>query len=546
MLYLSGIGASKGVALDQILWFQPSGNRVEQTKAEDAAVERQRFAKATEESLRELQTLCAATNETDACAAAIFDVHQMMLEDPDFTEGVESLLCEGWTAQWAVRQTADQLKCQLQACSDPYFQARAADVEDIAGRVIRHLAGGTDDMTALQQCGIIVADDLLPSQTVLFDRTKIKGFITRCGSYASHAAILARTMGIPCIVGVGEGLASIPRAGRIAMDGESGTIVVEPDDQEEQKFTRLVEQYCARMALLKQYRDAETITPGGKRMLVCANIGDPTDCTAVLENNADGIGLFRSEFLYLNGTDFPSEEAQFHAYRSVLEALAPKPVVIRTLDLGSDKQATYFSIGDEENPALGYRAIRICLDQTDLFKTQLRALLRASVYGTLAILFPMISHTGQIRAIRDILEETKQELAHEGVVYAADVSIGIMIETPAAALLSDQLAKEVDFFSIGTNDLTQYTLAVDRTNPRVNDLFDYAHPAVLRLIEMTARNAHQNGIPVHICGESAADTSLTDFYISVGIDELSVASGSIMEVRKAIIESNGTYSSRTD
>ena len=537
MQQFKGIGASKGIALDHIIWFEPNGKCVEQTKAEDSATERKRFENATEESRKELEALYSAANETDSKTAAIFEVHQMMLGDPDFTEGVESLICEGWTAQWSVRQTADGLIAQLQACTDAYFQARAADVEDIAQRVIRHLTNATDDTAAICACGIIVADDLLPSQTVLFDRTKIKGFITRNGSYASHAAILARTKGVPCIVGVGEAFVCIPHTGRIAMNGESGEIVVDPDDQMTEKFSRLMEQFSAKTKLLEQYRNVDTITPGGKRMLVCANIGDPDDCTAVLEQNADGVGLFRSEFLFLNGTDFPSEETQFLAYRRVLEALAPKPVVIRTLDLGSDKQATYFSIGDEENPALGYRAIRICLNQPDLFKTQLRALLRASVYGKLSILFPMISHMEQLSAIKKILEETKRELAKEGTAFATDFSIGIMIETPAAALLSDQFAKEVDFFSIGTNDLTQYTLAVDRTNPRVNGLFDYGHPAVLRLIEMTAKNAHDNGIPVHICGESAADTTLTDFYISVGIDELSVAPGSILEVRKAIVES---------
>ena len=540
MQQLRGIGASKGIALNQIIWFQPNSKRVEQIKAEDSALERQRFAKAAEESRQELETLFLVANETDPKTAAIFEVHQMMLCDPDFTEGVESLICDEWTAQWSVRQTADRLIARLEACTDSYFQARAADVEDIAQRVIRHLMHATDDTTAIQECGIIVADDLLPSQTVLFDRTKIKGFITCNGSYASHAAILARTMGVPCIVGVGEGVKCIPHAGRIAMDGESGEIVVEPDEQQEQKFSHLLELCCAKTKLLEQYRDVEAITPCGKRILVCANIGDPDDCSAVLEQNADGVGLFRSEFLYLNGTDFPSEDTQFLAYRRVLEALAPKPVVIRTLDLGSDKQATYFAIGDEENPALGYRAIRICINQPDLFKTQLRALLRASLYGKLSILFPMISHLEQIRAIHDILKETQRELTNEGTAFSTDVKIGIMIETPAAALLSDQLAKEVDFFSIGTNDLTQYTLAVDRTNPRVNGLFDYAHPAVLRLIEMTARNAHQNGIHVHVCGESAADIHLTDFYISVGIDELSVVPSSILEVRKAIIESKAT------
>lgn len=537
MQQLRGIGASKGIALDNIIWFQPNGKCVEQTKAEDLAVERSRFAKAAEESRLELEALFSVANENDPKTAVIFEVHQMMLTDPDFTEGVESLIHDGWTAQWAVRQTADQLIAQLQVCTDSYFQARAADVEDIAQRVIRHLIHASDDTTAIHECGIIVADDLLPSQTVLFDRTKVKGFITRNGSYASHAAILARTMGVPCIVGVSEGFACIPHTGRIAMDGESGEVFVDPDDHLEQKCALLMEQFSAKTKLLEKYRNVETIAPNGRRMLVCANIGDPDDCPAVLKQNADGVGLFRSEFLYLNGTDFPSEETQFLAYRRVLEALAPKPVVIRTLDLGSDKQATYFSIGDEENPALGYRAIRICLNQPDLFKTQLRALLRASVYGNLSVLFPMISHMEQIRKIQDILQETRCELTSEGTAFSEGVKLGVMIETPAAVLLSDQLAREVDFFSIGTNDLTQYTLAVDRTNPRVNALFDNAHPAVLHLIEMAAKSAHENGIPVHICGESAADTNLTDFYISVGIDELSVAPGSIQEVRKAIVES---------
>lgn len=539
MLRLQGIGASKGIAIESIIRFQPVCNEVAQERAEDAAMERQKFLKAVQTAQEELQALYASASETDPKAAAIFEVHQMMLSDPDFTEGVQAELSAGWTAQWAVRQTADRLKAQLESCDDPYFQARAADVEDIALRVICRITGANQS-TDMQDAGIIVADDLLPSQTVRFDRSMVKGFVTRDGSYASHAAILARTMGIPCIVGVGDKFSSIPQTGRIAMDGETGQIVVDLGEQEREEFLRLRERFLQHQLLLEQYRDLPAITPDGKRVLVCANIGAPEDCAAVLENNADGVGLFRSEFLYLNGTDFPSEEAQFCAYRAVLETLTPKPVVIRTLDLGSDKQATYFSIGDEENPALGYRAIRICLKQPDIFKTQLRALLRASVYGKLSILIPMISHMDQLRSVRGMLDEVRRELADEGVPFSKDIQIGIMIETPAAAMLSDQFAKEVDFFSIGTNDLTQYTLAVDRTNPRVNELFDYAHPAVLRLIEMTAKNAHANGIPVHICGESAADVGLTDFYCSLGIDELSVSSGNILAVRKAIIESKGS------
>ncbi len=539
MLRLQGIGASKGIAIESIIRFQPVCNEIAQEKAEDAAMERQKFLKAVETAQEELQALYASASETDPKAAAIFEVHQLMLSDPDFTECVQAELSAGWTAQWAVRQTADRLKAQLESYDDPYFQARAADVEDIALRVICRIMGANQSAD-IQDTGIIVADDLLPSQTVRFDRSKVKGFVTRDGSYASHAAILARTMGIPCIIGVGDKFSSIPQTGRIAMDGETGQIVVDPGEQEREEFLQLQERFLQHQLLLKQYRDLPAITPDGKRVLVCANIGAPEDCAAVLENNADGVGLFRSEFLYLNGTDFPSEEAQFRAYRAVLETLTPKPVVIRTLDLGSDKQATYFSIGDEENPALGYRAIRICLKQPGIFKTQLRALLRASVYGKLSILIPMISHMDQLRSVRGILDEVRRELADEGVPFSKDIQIGIMIETPAAAMLSDQFAKEVDFFSIGTNDLTQYTLAVDRTNPRVNELFDYAHPAVLRLIEMTAKNAHANGISVHICGESAADVGLTDFYCSLGIDELSVSPGSILELRKAIIEAKGS------
>ena len=537
MQHLSGIGASKGIALEQITWVQPKVTTIAPAKAQNPAEERARFSQAVSESREALQTLYTTASETDPETAAIFEVHQMMLEDPDLTEGVAALLAEGWTAQWAVHQTAEQLKNQLLACSDPYFQARAADVEDISARLIRLLTREAESDAAIQARGIVVADDLLPSQTVQFDREKVRGVITRGGSYASHAAILARTMGIPCIVGVGDAFAEIPKTGRIAMDGGSGAIVVNPDEQEEAAFLRLGETFAEKQALMAQYRDKPAITPEGKRVLVCANIGDPADCAAVLEQNADGIGLFRSEFLYLNGTDFPSEEAQFQAYRAVLEALSPKSVVIRTLDLGSDKQAPYFLIGEEENPALGYRAIRICLNQPEIFTTQLRALLRASVFGKLSILFPMIGQEEQIDRILAELERVKSELKKEAIPFSDDIALGIMIETPAAAILSDELAKRVDFFSIGTNDLTQYTLAVDRTNPRVNDLFDYAHPAVLRLIQLTVENAHANGIPVHICGESAADIRLTDFYCAVGIDELSVSPGSVLEVKKAVIES---------
>ena len=537
MQHLSGIGASKGIALEPIIRILPKMAAIVPTKAQDPAAERARFLQAVSESREALQALFVSASKTDAEAAAIFEVHQMMLDDPDLTEGVEALLAEGWTAQWAIHQTAEQLKNQLLACSDPYFQARAADVEDISRRVIRHLMQETDESSAILSRGIVIADDLLPSQTVQFDREKVRGVITRGGSYASHAAILARTMGIPCIVGVGDAFDAIPTTGRIAMDGGSGAIVVNPDEQEEAAFLRLRDAFAEKRALMAQYRDKPAITPQGKRVLVCANIGDPGDCAQVLEQNADGVGLFRSEFSYLNGSNFPTEEAQFQAYRAVLETIRPKPVVIRTLDLGSDKQAPYFAIGDEENPALGYRAIRICLNQPEIFKTQLRALLRASVYGKLSILFPMIGQAEQIDRILAVLEGVKSELKKEAIPFSDDIALGIMIETPAAAILSDELAKRVDFFSIGTNDLTQYTLAVDRTNPRVNDLFDYAHPAVLRLIKLTAENAHANGIPVHICGESAADTRLTDFYCAVGIDELSVSPVSVLEVKKAIIES---------
>jgi phosphotransferase system enzyme I (PtsI) len=536
MRLLAGIGASKGIALEQILYLAPETFELRHASAAAPDAERARLNEATARANADLEALRQRMLQQDASLAAIFEVHQMMLSDPDFTEGIERQIAQGSSAEWAVRSAADALIRQLNGLDDPYFRARAADVEDIAARVLRLLGAGADSAGELTRPSVIVAEDLLPSQTMRFDRALVRGFVTRYGSTASHAAILARAMGIPCVVGLKDGYAAIPQTGFIALDGASGEVVVEPDEPTHRTFL------ARRDALQRQnedslrYRDLLAVTHDGRRMHVCANIGSPKEAAFALENGAEGVGLFRSEFLYLEGTDFPTEEAQFEAYRSVLEAFSPKPVIIRTLDLGSDKQADYFQIGSEENPALGYRSIRISLQEPALFRTQLRALLRASAYGNLGIMFPLISHPDQVTQIRSILEDVKRELRGENQSVSSEIMIGVMIETPAAALLSTELAEMVDFFSIGTNDLTQYTLAVDRTNPHVCNLFDYAHPAVKRLIAMTAEAAHRRGIPVHICGESAADVRLTEFYLSVGIDELSVSPSCIAEVKRAVIE----------
>ncbi|MFB0921017.1 MAG: phosphoenolpyruvate--protein phosphotransferase [Oscillospiraceae bacterium] len=534
-----GVGASAGAAIAHIFYIKQLDLSVEKQEGRDPKTETERFENAKEQAFAELDVLFEKTAATNSAAAQVFDIHKLMLDDPDFCDGVESALASGFNAEYAVKASADALIDFLGTLDNEVMRARAADVRDVSERLIRILKGIEENSDALKDEVIVLAEDLLPSQTVRLDREKVTGFVTKRGSVTSHSVILAKTMGIPCIVGMGESFDELPVSGEIAIDGKTGEVLVSPTDSEREDFLRRVKAFRQQKEDLKKYRDLTAVTPKGHTVKVCANIGGVADADAANSFGADGVGLFRSEFLYLESPSFPSEDKQFEAYKAVLEKLSPKPVVIRTLDLGSDKQAPYFDIPEEENPALGYRAIRICLKEPEIFRTQLRALLRASNYGKLQVMFPMITHLGQVLQIKEVVGNIKEELDKEGVPYSRDIEFGIMVETPAAAVMSDELAKVVDFFSIGTNDLTQYTMAADRMNSRIRNIFNPADPAVLRFIEMTAKAAHENGIWVGICGESAADTTLTDFYMSLGIDELSVSPASIPAVKKAVLSSNG-------
>lgn len=538
-MLLKGVGASAGAAIAHIFYIKQLDLSVEKQEGRNPEAETERYEKAKDQAFTELDVLFEKTATTDSAAAQVFDIHKLMLDDPDFCDGVEDALSSGLNAEYAVKTSADALIGFLGTLENEVMRARAADVRDVSERLIRILKGLEEIDDGPKEEVIVLAEDLLPSQTVRLDREKVAGFVTKRGSVTSHSVILAKTMGIPCIVGMGESFDKLPKSGELAIDGKTGEVLVSPTDSERQAFLRRVSDFRQQKADLEKYRNVTASTPKGHTVKVCANIGGVADADAAKTFGADGVGLFRSEFLYLESPSFPSEEKQFEAYKAALEKLSPNPVVIRTLDLGSDKQAPYFDIPEEENPALGYRAIRICLKEPQIFRTQLRALLRASVYGKLQVMFPMITHLGQVLEIKEIVGRIKEELQQEGVPYSKDIEFGIMVETPAAAVMSDELAKVVDFFSIGTNDLTQYTMAADRMNSRIRDIFNPADPAVLRFIEMTAKAAHDNGIWVGICGESAADTSLIDFYMSIGIDELSVSPASIPAVKKAVLSSNG-------
>lgn len=531
---LQGIGASKGIAIGEIKYLITSDLSVNKGTGHDPAIEKVRLTMAIAKAQKELDALYKKAAAVDPKTAEVFSVHKMMLEDPEFTDAMENELLEGCEAEWAVASVRDEYKAMFDTMEDEYMRARGADVLDISNRLLRLLKGVSERENLCDEPVILCAEDLLPSDTVKLKKESVLGFITKLGSSTSHSVILARTMGIPCIVGLGADFDKLPQRGSVAMDGDTGEIAVNPDKRALTDFHRRQEVYNASKAELSAFRYRKAVTAGGRNVLVCCNIGTPEDAKAVLETGADGVGLFRSEFIYLGRDGFPSEEEQFQSYKTVLETLSPRPVVIRTLDLGSDKQAPYFSIPQEANPALGYRAVRICLKQTDIFKTQLRALYRASAYGSLSIMIPMISHVSQLQKAKAIAEEVQRELEREGTPVREHVPLGIMVETPAAALLSAELAQEAEFFSIGTNDLTQYTLAVDRMNPAVNELFDSGNAAVLKLIAMTAASAHRRNIWVGICGESAANTALTDFYMACGIDELSVSPSAVLAVKKAV------------
>lgn len=528
-----------GIAIGRILVYGKGEKQVKREKTQDPEGEVDRYRKATETALEQLAGLYGkALQEVGEANAAIFEIHQMMLEDGDYQDSIENIIhTQSVNAEYAVAQTADNFARMFEAMEDDYMRGRAADVRDISERLISILQGEEDGGIHAEGPVIIVADDLAPSETVQLDKDRVLSFVTAQGSLNSHTAILARTMGIPALVGAGLPLDKTVDGKLGIVDGTAGVIYIDPDEETCRHMQKAQEEEREKKELLQTLKGRENLTLDGQSILLYANIGNIKDLAMVLQNDAGGIGLFRSEFLYLERDCFPTEEEQFQIYRTVAETMGKKRVIIRTLDIGADKQCDYFEMEKEENPALGCRAIRICLARPEIFKTQLRALFRASVYGKIAIMYPMITSVKEIHRIREIVEEVKGELDAQGLVYG-NPEQGIMIETPAAAIISDLLAREVDFFSIGTNDLTQYLLAVDRQNTALDEFCDTHHPAVLRMIGLVVENSHKAGIWTGICGELAADPTLTREFLAMGVDELSVSPGSILPLRKAILETD--------
>lgn len=531
-----GKSVYKGIALGPVVVFQKNDVQVKREKITDAEGEIARMQDAVSASQEQLQKLYdKAVKEVGEASAAIFEVHQMMLEDEDYQDAICNMIRnEMVNAEYAVAVTGDNF-AEMFASMDDYMQARSADIRDISNRLVQNLSGHAPvDMNDMEP-SIIVADDLSPSETVQMDKDKILGFVTVHGSTNSHTAILARMMNIPALIGVPVELDALQNGMQAVVDGFAGTFVVEPSKEVcEQTKARMAEE-AEKQQLLQQMKGQETVTKDGRQVHLYANIGSVSDIASVLDNDAEGIGLFRSEFLYLGKTDFPTEEEQFNAYKQALQLMAGKKVIIRTLDIGADKQVDYFNLGQEDNPAMGYRAIRICLKQPEIFKTQLRALLRAAVYGNLSVMYPMITSTEEVEQIFAIVEEVRAELDAAGIPYKMPEQ-GVMIETPAAVMISDELAEMVDFFSIGTNDLTQYTLAIDRQNAKLDDFYNAHHKAILRMIRMVVENAHKCGKWAGICGELGADLELTDAFMEMGVDELSVAPSMVLKVRKNIRE----------
>lgn len=522
-----------GIAIGKVRLFKKEKRNIVRIHVDDVETEVARKEKAVEETGAQLQALYEkALQEVGEVGAAIFEVHQVMLQDPDYQEAIENVIrTQEVNTEYAVAMTADNFANMFETMDDDYMKARAADVRDISERLIAVLAEEKIDYSSENEKEIIVAEDLSPSETVQMDKTKVQSFVTRLGSSNSHTAILARTMNIPALIGI-EYAEAID--GKLAIvDGFRGVFIVEPDEATLKKYEEKMAEEKGKQELLLTLKGKESVTKSGRQIKLYANIGGISDLQFVLQNDAAGIGLFRSEFLYLEKSDYPTEEEQFQVYKSVAETMAGKKVIIRTLDIGADKQIDYFDLKKEENPAMGFRAIRICLKRPEIFKTQLRALYRASVYGNIAIMFPMITSVWEIKKIKEIVAEVKQELDGAGISYQ-DVELGVMIETPAAVMCSEELAKEVDFFSIGTNDLTQYTLAVDRQNGELDDFYDAHHPAVLKMIQMVIENGHKQGVWVGICGELGADATLTDTFLDMGIDELSVSPSCVLPIRKII------------
>lgn len=536
MEQIFGKGVSKGVAAGPISFYRRPSGEIPRRSVTDTAAELARFHDACETAKEQLGVLHdKALAEAGEDAAMLFEAHQMMLDDLDFVESIEGLIeNDRLNAEAAVSDTGTQFAEMFAAMDDSYMQARAADIRDISTRVVGILTGeGESGIVSDVPC-IVAADDLAPSETVQLDKSLILGFITAGGSANSHTAILARTMGIPAIIGAGDALQAEMEGKYAIIDGQTGETVIEPDDAERERLLKKQAKEKALKELLDQLKGKPNETRDGRNVMVYCNIGSPADIDAVLQNDGGGIGLFRSEFLYLQGSDYPTEDEQFEAYKTVAERMGGRRVIIRTLDIGADKQADYFHLDKEENPAMGLRAIRICLTRPEVFRTQLRALYRASAYGKIAIMFPMITSVWEVQEIKRICRNIRAELAEEGVPMADKVELGIMIETPAAVMMSAELAREVDFFSVGTNDLTQYTLAVDRQGVGLDRFFDAHHPAVLRMLRMTAENAHRAGIWIGICGELGADAELTETFLSMGIDELSVSPSAVLPLRSAI------------
>ncbi|MCR5667434.1 MAG: phosphoenolpyruvate--protein phosphotransferase [Lachnospiraceae bacterium] len=530
---LQGKSVFGGIAIGKLSIYNKGENVVKRSKVDDVEAEVKRFEEAKETAKAQLKGLYdKAMKEVGEANAQIFDVHQMMLDDLDYVESIENMIrSQGINAEFAVATTGDNFSEMFAAMDDDYMRARAADVKDISNRVVSVLQGAEEGGIDSSEPVILVADDLAPSETVQLDKSLVLSFVTRHGSTNSHTAILARTMNIPALIGIDY---SDDVNGKFAIvDGYEGKLIIEPDEETLKIYEEKKHADEEKARLLLELRGKENVTLDGKKINLYANIGGVGDVADVLKNDAGGIGLFRSEFLYLGSNDFPTEEEQFKAYRTVAENMAGKKVIIRTLDLGADKQVDYFSLGNEENPALGYRAIRICLTQPEIFKTQLRAIFRASYYGNISIMYPMIISVDEVHEIKAIVAEVKKELDEAGIPYG-NVEQGIMIETPAAVLMSEELGKEVDFFSIGTNDLTQYTLACDRQNPKLERFNDAHHPAVLKAIQMTIENGHKGGAWVGICGELGADTTLTETFLRMGVDELSVSPSRILAVREKI------------
>lgn len=538
MITLEGKSVFGGVAIGKIQFYKRNEITIKRTRVEDVEAEVERFQNAKAKTLELLKGLYEkALEDVGEANAMIFEAHQLMLEDPDYVESIENIIrTQDVNAEYAIGATADNFAAIFEAMDDAYMQGRAADVRDVSERLLQALSSQNEPVMVMDEPVIIAADDLVPSETVQLDKEKVLSFVTMYGSANSHTAILARTMNIPAVIGLGEALKE-EYDGKVAIvDGVDGKVYIDPDEETMASMQKKQKKDQEQKELLNQLKGKENVTKSGQKVNVYANIGNLADVGAVLKNDAGGIGLFRSEFLYLESDTYPTEEQQFAVYKKVAETMAGKKVIIRTLDIGADKQVDYFKLDKEDNPALGYRAIRICLTRPEIFKTQLRALYRASAYGQISIMFPVIISVAEVKKIKEIVEEVKAELRTEGAAFREDVELGIMIETPAAVMVSRELAKEVDFFSVGTNDLTQYTLAIDRQNQKLEDFYDSHHPAVLAMIRMAAESAHAEGKWIGICGELGADVTLTETFLKMGIDELSVAPGMVLKVRQKIRE----------